>query len=180
MIGSGGLLAAGGVFGHTFQHRRLVDNQFARYFGAHGTWLWPAIAGAGLVVALICIVWLLRLLFSTDRAGSITVVTDSAPTASTGPSGGRTTLAASALTQAVSQEIQGYHGVAAARARIIGNSSDPTLVLDVSLNRRADLPTLVQRIEREAIRHAREALERANLPVKLDIAVTDKAGTRPT
>ncbi len=43
VLGVGGLLAAGGVFGHTFQHEQLVANGFSHYFGRHGVWLWPAI-----------------------------------------------------------------------------------------------------------------------------------------
>ncbi len=174
VLGTAGLLAAGGVFGSTFAHRRLFDNQVARYFGDHGTWLWPAIGGGAFVIMLIALISLLRLLFNSDRAGEIVVPT-SHPT---DQAAGRTTLSASALTQAVTAEIETYHGVTSARARVLGDPTQPSLAVDVKVSQRADLPDLLQRIEREAITHAREALERPALGVKLDIAVTDRGGSR--
>ena len=196
LLGTGGLLAAGGVFGQTFAHRRLFDNQFGRYFSDHGDWLWPAIGGAAFVIMLLALIWLLRLLFNSDRAAEIVIPAThptrqrhrdhhhaSEPDRAGQPSeyaAGRTTLSPSALTQAVAAEIETYHGVTSARARVIGDPSDPTLVVDVKANRRADVPDLVQRIEREAITHAREALEQPGLGVKLDIAVTDRGASRAT
>ncbi len=190
-IGAGGLLAAGGVFGQRFAHRLVTDNQFVRYFAAHGDWLWPTIAGVAFVIMLLSLVWLLRLLFSTDRAGDITLPTahpskreghlhrhHHASGAERNYATGQTNVSASALAQAVAQEIETYHGVVAARARVLGEAADPTLAIEVKAGRRADLPALVQRIEHEAIIHAREALDRGSLPVKLDIAVTEKGVAR--
>ena len=70
-IGIGGLLISGGVFRQRFAHRLATDNQFVRYFAREGGWLWPSIAGAAFVILLLSLFWLLRLLFSTDRAGDI-------------------------------------------------------------------------------------------------------------
>jgi hypothetical protein len=200
-IGAGGLLISGGVFGKRFSRRLITDNQFVRYFARHGDWLWPTIAGVAFLILLLTLFWLLRLLFSTDRAGDIALpsahpskresraqrLRDHAAGAS-GAAGaperdhatGRTSVSASALSQAVAQEIDTYHGVLATRARVLGEPADPSLVIEVKASRRADLPTLVLRIEQEAILHAREALESPGLPVKLDIAVTDKGVVRAT
>jgi hypothetical protein len=191
LLGTAGLLAAGGVFGETFAHRRLFDNQFARYFGDHGTWLWPAIAGGAFVIMLLALIWLLRLLFNSDRAGAIVIPSahashharshhhaEAEDAEVADHAGGRTSLAASALTQAVAAEIETYHGVTSARARVLGDPTAPTLAIDVKAHRRADIPALVHRIEREVIVNAREALERPGLGVKLDIAVTDRGAAR--
>ena len=177
-LGVGGLLAAGGVFGHTFQHKRLTDNGLSRYIGDHGVWLWPAIAAVTLILVLLALVWLLRLLFSTDRAGGITVSTPRRHSDDESTAAGRTTLTASAVPQAVTTEIDTYHGVSNAKARILGDPTSPTLAIEVTASRRANLPALIQRIEREAITHARAALERPELPVKLDISVNDKTVAR--
>jgi hypothetical protein len=176
-LGLGGLLAAGGVFGDTFQHRRLLDNPFSRYFSDNGSWLWPTIGAAAFVIMLLALIWLLQILFGSDRAGDITVPTGGHDDSET-PVGGRTRLRAAALTQALSQEIETYHGVSSARARVLGDRLEPTLAIDVTTSRRADVAYLVQRIEREALTHARQALEKPHLPVRLDITVTDKAATR--
>ncbi len=191
-IGTGGLLAAYGVFGERFAHRFVTDNQFARYFSDNGNWLWPTLAAVAFVFMLLGLIWLLRLLFSSDRAGDIVVATphpsrrDShahrhhresgeAPTdRDRRYASGRTTLVPGALTQAVSSEIETYHGVTSVRARVLGDPGAPVLAVDVKVHRRADLAALVARIEHEAIAHAREALDRPALPVKLDLAVTDR------
>jgi hypothetical protein len=192
-IGAGGLLISGGVFGQRFAHRLVTDNQFVRYFAAHGDWLWPSIAGAAFVILLLSLFWLLRLLFSTDRAGDIALPSahpskresraqrlreHAAGSPARDHATGRTSISASALSQAVAQEIDTYHGVLTTRARVLGEPADPSLVIEVKASRRADLPALVQRIEHEAILHAREALESPGLPVKLDIAVADKGVAR--
>ena len=178
-LGVSGLLAAGGVFGHPFQHKYLVDNGFSRYVGKHGNWLWPAIAAVTLVLVLLAVVWLLRLLLSTDRSHAINVTTQRRDTANTDVAAGRTTMTSAALTQAVASEIDGYRGVTATKARIIGDAADPTLILEVTATRRAELAVLIERIEQQAITHARTALEQPELPVKLDITIIDKtiAGT---
>ena len=174
-LGVGGLLAAAGVFGNRFQHRQLVDNGFSRYVGKHGVWLWPAIAAVTLVLVLLALIWLLRLLFSTDRSSGIAIST--APTDKENiddRAGGRTSMTATALAQAVTDEIETYHGVTGAKARILGGPANPTLAIEVTASRRAELAPLVNRIEQQAITHARQSLAKPRLPVKLDIAVTDK------
>jgi hypothetical protein len=179
VLGVAGLLAGTGVFGSTIKAQHLTDNDVSRYFSDHGDWLWPAIAGVAFVIVILSLIWLFRLLFSTDRAGDISVAA-TVPPGGDADSGaaGRTTLRTSALTKAVAAEIESYHGVAAARARVLGAAAEPTLALDVTAVRRADLSGLVQRIENEALSHARAALERDDLRVKLDIAVTEKGVTR--
>ena len=71
--GAAGMAASTGVFGAAFSRRTLFDNQASRYIGHHGSWLWPAVAAACLLLALACLRWILALLASTDRAGDITI-----------------------------------------------------------------------------------------------------------
>jgi uncharacterized membrane protein len=177
-VGIGGLLAAGGVFGSNFQHKQLVANGFSRYVGQHGTWLWPAIAVVTLVVVLLSVLWLFRLLFATDRTRNVSFLASRAETDKGGRAAGRTTMAASALVQAVAQEIETYHGVTGVKARVLGVAADPTLAIEVTASRRVELAGLIQRVEDEAIAHARTAMQREDLPVKLDIEVSDKAVSR--
>jgi hypothetical protein len=194
LLGVGGLLAAYGVFGSRFQHQRLLDNQFARYFSDHGDWLWPTLAAVAFIVMLLALLWLLRLLFSTDRTSDIVIETARSRPAelSVLPSGshhngpasgrnsgrGRTTLVSSALTQAVATEVSGYHGVSDAKARVIGEPTRPTLVLDVLVSRRADIPAVISRVRDEAVAHAALAVAPTDLAVQLDIQVRDKGAPR--
>ena len=74
--GGGAMAASTGVFGAAFSRRTLLDNLAGRYIGHHGGWLWPAVAGACLLLALACLRWILALLASTDRVGAITIPGD--------------------------------------------------------------------------------------------------------
>jgi hypothetical protein len=174
-LGVAGLLVASGVFGHQLQGNFLVDNSFCRYIGAHGKWVWPAIAGIAFVVALLALWWLAVLLLSTDRAGDIRL----APSRSTDPERrGRTSMAASALVNAVTNEVSEYHGVTGARGRILGEPSRPTLALDITASRRADLPELLKRIQREAVAHARTALDKDDMRAVVKVSINDRAISR--
>jgi len=165
-----GALAGFGAFGHEVQHRALVDNPVSRYFGREGEWLWPVVAiGAGLIL-LACLYWLWVLLFSTDRAGDLRLTGE--------PRGGRTTVVAGALTDAVTEEVSSYPGVFAARSRLIGDAFAPKLIIAADVEESADLAALRRRIEAEAVAHARTALERPELPVQLDLTVTNRRGRR--
>jgi hypothetical protein len=168
--GAVGALAGFGALGSVTQRGALPANRVGAYFGRNGDWLWLAIAGLALIVALLALRWLLTLLFSTDRAGDLPL---------TGArSAGRTVLAAAALTDAVTSEISGYLGVHSARARLIGEPLAPTLVVTATLEESADLPGLRRRIEDNAVAHARQALDDPELPVRLDLTVTTRQARR--
>jgi hypothetical protein len=78
----------------------------------------------------------------------------------------------------VTSEIDSYPGVNSARARLIGDPLAPTLVVTATLEERADLPALRRRIEDNAVRHARQALDNAELPVRLDLTITSRQAQR--
>jgi hypothetical protein len=168
--GVAGALAGFGVFGRATQHDVLVFDQVENYFGQHGDWLWPVIALAAAIIALLALRWLLALLFSTDRTGDLPLTGDR--------TAGRTTLSAAALTGAVSSEIDSYPGVHSARARLIGDPLAPTLVITATLEESADLAALRRRIEANAVRHARQALDNPELPVRLDLTMTSRQAQR--
>ena len=61
-----------------------------------------------------------------------------------------------------------------ARARLIGDPDDPELVVRAMLEETADFTALRQRIETEALTHARQALGNMSLPAQLDLTITDR------
>jgi hypothetical protein len=162
--------ASVGAFGTATRHSLLIANPTGHFIGAQGDWLWPAAAVAALILALLALRWLLALLFSTDRSGDLLI--------HSGSSGGRTTLATGALTEAVVQEVESYRGVSSARARLIGDPEDPELVVTATLEETADFAALRQRIETEALTHARSAVGNAALATQLDLTVTTKRSAR--
>ena len=161
VAGAAGMAASTGVFGAAFSRRTLFDNQASSYIGDHGGWLWPAVTGACLLLALTCLRWILALLASTDRAGDITIPGDTRQ--------GTTIVQPAALTDALTREISAYHGVDAAKGRIIGDGRNPQIVLTVTPAPSADLHALHRRIETEALAHARQALGKPSLPIQLDL-----------
>lgn len=170
LAGAAGLTASAGGFGQAYAHRTLPANLVSTYVGRHGGWLWPAVAAACSLIALLALRWIIRLLLSTDRAGVITIAS--------GGKQGNTIMHPAALSEAVSREIDGYHGVDTARARVLGDPGDPALVVAVTAARSADLTALRHRIESEALSHARQALGKPGLPVRLDIDVSNRAPGR--
>lgn len=159
--GAGGMAASTGVFGAAFSRQALFDNRVSSYIGHHGGWLWPAVAGACLLLALACLRWILALLASTDRAGDITIPGDADQ--------GTTIVQPAAITDALTREISAYHGVDTANGRVIGDGRNPQIVLIVTHTPSADLHALHRRIEAEAIAHARRALGKTSLPIQLDL-----------
>ena len=165
LVAAGGaaMAASVGVFGTPYSHLSLFENKASSYFSHHGGWLWPVIAVACLLIGLACLRWLLALLASTDRSGDITI--------RDGPADqGTTILRPHAIIDALTTEVAAYHGVDSASGRVIGDGRDPELVLVVTTTPAADLQALHQRIEAEALAHARRAAGNPNLPVQLDLA----------
>lgn len=158
--GVAGVLLATGVLGDDRKTAPVLGGEIPRFASRHDEWFWGVVAGVAVVVGLLCLRWLVAQL-STRRVGGL----DLEPNRKEG----RTRIASSALTDAVAEEIEGYRGVADASARLVGDQDEPGLALTVSLDDRADVGALRDRIESEAIAHARQALERPELRVLLDL-----------
>lgn len=164
LAGAAGMAASTGVFGTGFSRRTLFANRVSAYIGHHGTWIWAAAAGACLLIALTALRWILVLLISTDRAGDIPIPVSTQE--------GTTILQPAALTGALAREIGTYHGVDSARGRIIGDPSDPEIIISVTASPSADLHAVHRRIETEALPHARQAVGQADLAIRLDLGVS--------
>jgi hypothetical protein len=163
LAGGFALTASVGGFGTAYSHRTLLANKAATYAGQHGAWIWWAAAGAALLILLTALRWITALLISTDRASDITVPGDK--------NEGTTVMLPGALAGALAREIETYHGVGAARARVLGASSHPEVVITVTALPSADLRALHHRLESEALGHARQALGEPDLPIQLDLDV---------
>lgn len=164
LAGAAGMAASVGAFGTAFSRRTLFSNHVSAYIGQHGTWVWAAAAFICLLIALAALRWILALLVSTDRAGDLTVPGSRDQ--------GTTKVQPTALTGALAGEITTYHGVDTAKGRVIGDETNPQIVLTITATPTADLPTLRHRLETEALPHARQALGNPALPIQLDLDVS--------
>jgi hypothetical protein len=166
-VGVAGMITSVGAFGNGFSRRTLFANRLSAYIGQHGTWVWPAAAGVCLLIMLAALRWVVALLISTDRTGDIPIPIKTHE--------GTTILQPAALTGALTREIGTYHGVDSARSRIIGDAHAPAIVVAVTASQSADLHALHQRIETEALAHARQAIGHADLAIQLDLGVSRKS-----
>lgn len=171
-VGVAGLIASLGRFGTAFQQKALFTNRVSRYIGEHGSWLWPVIAVACALIALLMLRWIYVLIASTDRADDIMIRGDH--------DAGRTVLRPEALAAAVRDEITTYHGVSSAKARVLGDSGDIRLIVTVAIFTTADIPALRQRIETQALAHARRALGKSDLPIRMFLDVSKAEQSRVT
>lgn len=163
-------VTAFGGLGDARAGRFLAANRVWSYAGDNGRWLWPVVAVVALIVLILAVRWLVAILFSTDRVKNLPLRTE----------GGRdrVTLAAPAVSDAVEAEVETYRGVRSARARVIGRPERLELALQVDTELDADLAAIRDRIERDAVAHARRALDAPDLPVRLDLTVKHQAGAR--
>jgi hypothetical protein len=168
LVGAAGMVTSVGVFGTGFAKHTLFANRVSNYIGQHGTWVWPAAAGVCLLIMFAALRWIVALLISTDRTGDIPIPIKTHE--------GTTILQPAALTGALTREIGTYHGVDSARSRLIGDARSPEIVLVVTATQSADLHALHQRIETEALAHARQAIGHADLAIQLDLGVSRKSG----
>lgn len=168
--GGGAMAASVGGFGAAYARLPLFGNKVSSYIGAHGDWAWWAAAGVALILALLALRWIAALLISTDRAGDLPLPGSK--------DHGTTVMQPGALTGALTGEILTYHGVSAANCRIIGDPASPLIVLTVTAAPAADLPALRQRVETQAIAHARQALANPGLPVQLDLDIARRASAQ--
>ena len=165
LVAAGGaaMAASTGVFGTPYSHLTLFSNKVSGYFSHHGGWLWPVIAVVCLLIGLACLRWLLALLASTDRAGDITIRDGN-------PDGGSTVLRPPPRAHAPPPAGPPPPGAHAPRARVTGAARDPEIILVVTTESAADLQALRQRIEDQALAHARRAAGKPDLPVQLNLA----------
>lgn len=161
------LLVGVGVFGDDWADRPVLDPD-ARDFAAEHGWFWPVVgAGCGLV-ALLALVWLARQL-RTDRSRGLDLAHDAF---------GDVHLPATALTDAVVDDVAGIAGVEGARAELRGRR-EPSLEIVVRVGRGTDVPDVLDQVCGPVLGRARRALGRPDLAAQVDVVPVGAARRRP-
>lgn len=170
LAGTAGLLTGLGVFGQGRADSPVLGPGLTDFAAEQRYWFWPLVALAALVLGGLAL-WRLLRQGRTADIGELELEPDR--------SRGGTRLPAAALTEAMAAEIETYRGVAGANVRLLGNRTAPRLSLRVRLDGRAAPGEVRQRIETQAVAHAREVLEDDQLPVRLELMVP-RTTTLPT
>jgi hypothetical protein len=167
LLGLGALGLGLGVLNPAAEHQPVLNSTADSWLAAH-SWMWWVIAGAGAVIALVCLWWLVAQ-GRSNRIATLRVEDQSQD--------GRTSMSAGALTDALEQEVGSYRGVDRARAHLSGSPSRPRLSLTVGLDGRINVADVQQRITTEAITHARQALSADTLPTRVEFTLP-RSGNR--
>lgn len=172
LVGGGGLGLARGfyAFSNSAAHEPLITQAERSFVHRNAGWFWLVVAVGSLVIALLALRWVIAQL-STQRVGTLRLEPDR--------SAGDTTLQSRALTDAVTDELEGYRGVRGASARLIGVPEEPDLLLTVDLDGRADFGEVRRRVEHEAIPHLRQAVGLERLPIRLRLRVAPAPERQP-
>jgi hypothetical protein len=166
LLAGGGSGIAAGVGAFPGPADPPLLSSMMRHFAATTPWFWWVTAGVSLIVAVLGLLWLLAQLRS-DRARRLDLTTD--------PHDGITSLRASALTTAVTDEAERLRGVTRATASLRQRRGH-RLTLLVDLAQYADIATVRDGLEHAVAAHARQALEDPQLP--LDIMLRPGRRTR--
>lgn len=158
------VLVGAGVFGTGLADGPVLVPAVSR-FAADTGWFWPAVAAAGLVIALLALRWLIVQLRS-DHIGEIDVESDR--------SHGETVLSPAAVTAALDAEISSYHGVDSATSSLREVQGRTLLLVRVRLDGRTGAAEAAHAIESRAVAHARQALDDADLPARVEITLTPR------
>ncbi|GAC1328662.1 MAG: hypothetical protein NVSMB13_15890 [Mycobacteriales bacterium] len=163
LVGGGlGLARSYNAFGREPATRHVISPQEYRWVAHNAGWFWPAVAVVSVLLALFGLRWAVAQV-RTNRLAELELESGN-PT-------GSTRLSTSAVGKAVSDEIAAYDGVSRSSARFVVTADDPHLQVNVSLDDGADVNAVRQRIEQQAVAHARQAVGEPALPVRVALRV---------
>lgn len=159
VAGAAGIAAGTGLFGNSFRKTKVIDQDYRHWVARHD-WFWLAVAAGSILIALLALRWLFAQA-TTTRVSHLDVESDR--------SAGRTVLAGSAVTGAVAGVVGSYRGVSNATAHLLGTRGAPTLLIHATLDGRGDPAEIRRRIQADAVAQARQALDKPDLPVRLEL-----------
>ena len=159
-----------GAFGSTQAQEPLLTGGITDFFGRIDDWFWPLVALVALFIAYLAYRWLKAQLTPTPTVSELDFTRDRAE--------GKTTLSASGLASALSDDIERDPAVRSARVRMLEDGSRPEVDVDVDVREDADLGEVRRRIETDALRRFSSALETDSVTGHLRIGLSPPEGGR--
>ena len=134
-------------------------------------WFWPAVAAIALVIALLCLWWLVSQA-SRGYLRQLEVDPNGA--------GGDTWLRAAPIADAVEDEVETFPGVNNAKMRLLGRPERHRHRLVVSLTDRADIDSVRAQLTARTIPNIQRALDfdHPELDIELVLAPRERLGLR--
>lgn len=166
--GAYGLLRGFGAFGEDQEADPLLTTDVREFF-ADNEWIWGVVLALALVVAYIAWRWLKLQLLPSPSLSSL-AVTDGEE--------GRTDLAASAVAEAVTRDLEADPDITSARVRMTGNQREAGLDVRAGVASGADPAAVRRRIEGPILERARSALQRDDLGAVLRLRLGGTAVRR--
>lgn len=168
--GAYGVARGYGAFGSTQAQEPLLTGGITDFFGRIDDWFWPVAALVALIIAYLAYRWLRAQLTPSPSVSELDLTRD--------PAEGRTTLRASGLTSALSDDIEQDPAVRSARVRMVEDGSRPEVDMDVDVSEDADLNSVRRRIETDAMQRFSSALESDSVTGHLRIGLAPRESGR--
>jgi hypothetical protein len=168
--GAYGVARGYGAFGSTQAQEPLLTAGITGFFGRIDNWFWPLVALVALILAYLAYRWLKAQLTPTPSVAELDLTRD--------PAEGRTTLRASGLTSALSDDIEQDPAVRSARVRMREDGRRPEVDVDVDVMDDAGLSEVRQRLESGALARFSSALETDSVTGHLRIGLVPAEGGR--
>lgn len=168
--GAYGVARGYGAFGSTQAQGPLLTGGITDFFGRIDDWFWPLVALVALIIAYLAYRWLKAQLTPSPSVSELDLTRD--------PAEGRTTLRASGLTSALSDDIERDPAVRSARVRMVEDGRRPEVDVDVDVSEDAKLSEVRRRIETDALQRFSSALETDSITGHLRIGLSRSEGGR--
>lgn len=164
--GAYGVARGYGAFGSTQAEEPLLTGGITGFFGRIDDWFWPVVALVALILAYLAYRWLKAQLTPTPSVSDLDLTRD--------PAEGRTTLRASGLTSALSDDIERDPTVRSAHVRMLENGGSPEVDVDLDVSEDATLGEVRRRIETEVLGRFSSALESGSVKGHLRIGLVPR------
>lgn len=164
--------AHAGWYGASGPDTSVYPDGARSFVGDNSGWLWPVAGVVAILVGLVFLRWLL-VQPRTDSIRRVALDSDGDE-----PGAGRTVLAASAVTDAVEDDVETVRGVRRSHASLTGPRDAPTLWLSVTTAADADLGRLRRHVRSQTLPGVRAALEQPSMPAYITVAVSNREAGR--
>ena len=161
-----GMARGYGAFGSTQAQEPLLTGGITGFFGRIDDWFWPVLALVALILAYLAYRWLKAQLSTAPSVSELDFTRD--------PAEGRTTVRASGLASALSDDLERDPAIRFANVRMVEDGHRPEVDIDLEVSEGVRLSEVRRRIETDALTRFSTALESDSVTGHLRIDLVPK------